>query len=192
VDLRKESKYFRSQLKKVSFKEIEKAYWDVVRFLDDKYEMESKQTFFEDILVGVLKSKTNKTIFRSFWIGNRNIDIFIPYVSLGIQSNSRGLAIEVDGEIHNSYRKMIRDESKSDLLHSLRLNVVVIENHDFNHPVVSNLLNNIVSFKGSDFRSRRRLLRNIYLKTLIMNKGHVYKQNIHRARGILEILGYER
>jgi hypothetical protein len=81
----------------------------------------------------------------------------------------RGLAIEVDGDIHNDEAKMKKDELKVRSLAALGIGTLSIANWDFHESVVQHVQRNIGSLKPLESRERRRLWKRIYLFTLAMN-----------------------
>jgi hypothetical protein len=149
------------------------------------------RTFFEDVFYRLLKSHTKLQINRSFWIGKRNIDIFVPAIIAepkgGIQ-RLKGLAIEIDGPIHNEEHKMRRDESKFQMLDELSIGSVVIQNHSFDNPTVAKIIRDISSYRNPDFRSKRRLLRSIYIRTIIANKDLCSERNLYQSKSLLQAL----
>ena len=114
---------------------------------------------------------TKLKILTSFWIGTRNIDIFIPGVRNRDDPHKEkrimnGLAIELDGQIHNQIRKGKRDNHKQSILHKLNIGCLVIENEDIRKININTFLYRLSTLVRLDFRGKRRLMRNIYLETL--------------------------
>lgn len=195
MDLRKVSRFERKKMKRISQEELEKAYIELCSFLNEKYKLEMCQTSFEHLVFQAIQNITRMRVFRSIWIGKRNFDIFIPSVRGKISgefsdstSNLNGLVIEVDGEIHETYSKMKRDESKFDLLRELKIGVVVIQNNDLKHPAVLDLLDSIPMLAKQDTRARERLFRNIYLKTIVSNKKIILENDIAMCKRLIQRL----
>jgi hypothetical protein len=195
MDLRSCSGLYNARVRDFGCNHIRRCYEDLALLLNDKFHPETQKTLFEDILFKVLKGVTKLEIHRSYWIGKRNIDLFIPAVRANFDSQFqkvtgfKGLAIEVNGKIHDQYSKMMRDEGKYDLLHSLSICTVVIENHDFNHPLVKEILQNMSKYRNPDFRSKQRLLRNIHLVTLKSHKELIVENKLSSCISLLKGLG---
>jgi type II secretory pathway component PulC len=193
MDLRKLNWINKIRFSEFNDSSIDQAYWEVCKFLDDTYKQETYRTSFEDTIYKTLKLYTKMEVYRSIWIGARNIDIFIPAIVTDMQPNTdfklRGLAIEVDGKIHDAEFKMKKDISKFEMLSSLGILAISIENHDLKHPLVLELFSKIPSFSRLDTRARRRLKRNIQLKTLISNKSLIEERQLSLPRALLKSLG---
>lgn len=195
MDLRKYSFAYKNNLKVLGQDYLERCYLELVNVLNEKYRPELHKTYFEDILYKLIKGTSRLEIHRSFWIGKRNIDIFIPAVKASVGSSNfnsskfSGLAIEVDGGIHNENFKMKKDQSKLEFLHSLSICSIVVENQDVNHPLVKDLLQHLTEYRNKDFRSKQRLLRNIYLKTLISHKDLIQENKLNASIYLLKSIG---
>lgn len=137
---------------------------------------ESQRTKTEEKVFQELRSYYKGQIFRSFWIGNRNVDFFLPSLRgdsalqsiKGFQGSRyfKGLVIEVDGSIHDRKFKMSKDNSKYQLLHKLDIGLLTIENRDMNSEVTLSMLRFIKNLKTVDSRQKRRVFRNVYIKTI--------------------------
>ncbi len=124
------------------------------------YRCEIFRTHAEKIALAKIRKATKLKCFTSFWIGHRNIDIFFPQIG-------NGLAIEIDGPIHNTQKVMKRDNSKFEILNSMGIEMVTIENQDLDHPIVNSLIQHLNKLDIKDTRSRRRVLTKIYLNTIL-------------------------
>lgn len=195
MDLRKYPIVFKHNLKEFGQSHLEHCYAELVQVLNKKYKPELQRTYFEDVLYKLIKGTTRLEIHRSFWIGRRNIDIFIPAVKANKLTEKvqnfkfNGIAIEVDGGIHNEYFKMKKDQSKLEFLHSLSICSIIIENQDINHPLVKELLFHLSEYRNKDFRSKQRLLRNIYLKTLMAHKELIQEYKLNASISLLKSIG---
>lgn len=193
MDLRTMDKTFRKRFRQLEERQLSLAYDQLSIALNEIYDVEAKQTLFEEIFKKMWISTTNVAIYQSIWIGKRNIDFFIPGITsckdLGFRSKMKGLVIEIDGKIHESYQKMKKDESKFDSLQGLGIGSIVFENRSFDNPVVLKVLDNIPKFYNDDYRLRKRLWRNIAYVTLRAHKQLIIKENITIAKSVLKILG---
>lgn len=152
------------------FSEVLKIYSKLTSILDNKYAVEASRTRFEDTVYRELKNATRLEVERSIWIGSRNIDFFIlAPCSRGSSRNFKGVAIEVDGKIHNNSVKMKRDNSKYQLLHSLDIALYTIENQDLNSSQFKSFIKDISTLPRLDSRGRKRVKRNICLLTIAKN-----------------------
>ncbi|MBT3981254.1 MAG: hypothetical protein HOE90_07855 [Bacteriovoracaceae bacterium] len=172
---------FRNVEEKVSFQELEFAY-DMLRL--ELYKLyERTQTRHEAKIVKEIRKHYSGEILTSFWIGNRNVDIFIP----GVKGEApevnnadhfwsprvfKGLAIEIDGEIHNTEFKMKKDNSKYRQLHKLDIALLTIENNDINLEGTRRMISQIPTLETLSFRPRKRLLRDVYIITLLSHYKH--------------------
>ena len=151
--------------------ELREHYLALSDLLSSTHSGENNVTRFESELKCRIREKTRLKFEKSIWIGRRNIDLFsFAIKGFSLEGKvSKGLAIEVDGGIHNIEFKMKKDQSKYKGLYSLGIAVSVIENHDLNHPCVVALIEGLKSCKRLDTRARDRLRRNIYIYTLVQN-----------------------
>ncbi|MDD4976425.1 MAG: hypothetical protein PHY93_18855 [Bacteriovorax sp.] len=195
MDLRKESMVYRKHLNQISHKELKRAYLLLCELLESVHKSEMSRTASEDAVYNLIKQSTKLQVFRSFWIGKRNIDLFIPAIRANLNSGFtssqgfKGLAIEIDGKIHDRYFKMKKDENKYEMLKELSICTVTIENHDINNPIVINMIQNLAKIKKVDSRAKSRLLRNIYLKTITCNKSLIVEHKLPTSTCILRLLG---
>ena len=132
---------------------------------------ESERTFSERKFRMQINHFCKKRVMQSVWIGMQCIDFFIPNIrsSTNLKSTMRGLAIEIDGDVHNYESKMRKDEIKGNALAMLGIGHTSVPNWDVSHPAVRKFLGSLNSSRGLDSRERRRLWRRIYLITLAMH-----------------------
>lgn len=133
---------------------------------------ESLKTLVEGKVLSDLKAHTRLHVWTSVWIGNHSLDLFIP--SLAGRGDPgvigyNGLAIEVDGSVHDLEYKIRKDHRKIDKLKKLGIAVYSISNHDLREETYRAFLRNLQSQKRLDTRARNRLLRNIYIYTLAVH-----------------------
>jgi very-short-patch-repair endonuclease len=148
-----------------------------IRYLQLCDELNSRNKDFEvtpaeRLLVKQLRSYSSKYIKRSVWIGSYCIDIFIPNVRTDLSNTGwvmRGLAIEVDGDVHNYEPKMAKDERKCEELLKLGIGLTHIHNWDFNKNAVQMLKVSYRDLKTQDSRERRRMWNRIYAYTLAIH-----------------------
>ena len=194
--LRKESIVLNQRTNKVSFSELQEAYWELSFGLDDFYKLEQQQTLSEHILYNKIVSQTKLKVLRSFWIGKRNYDFFIPALKSTVNysykyngESTGGVVIEVDGKVHQEYLKMKRDQSKYEQLSRLGICCSVINNDEIGKSTVKNLIERLPAMPRLDSRGKKRLLRKIYIVTLLAHKEFVNDEDLQFAKAILIKLG---
>ena len=117
---------------------------------------------------------------------DRCIDVFVPNICASAlpqfsnQRTMKGLALEIDGPIHDNQLKMKKDISKYQLLHQLGIGVVVIENRESRERTVLKLIEGLRSTPKLDSRARKRLWVRIYLNTILY---HCDDQTLERLWG---------
>lgn len=147
------------------------------RQLNDLHPEWANRTPTERAVLEAITRATGLQFMVSLWIANRNIDLFCPAIGSLYQycqkgqkidhtPRMRGLAIEVDGKVHDRELKMKKDNSKLDLLSELGIGCIVIENLDIHSPTVQQLIQNLKNTPRLDTRARERLMRRIYVATL--------------------------
>lgn len=154
----------------VSLKKLQEVYLELCVDLNTRFPQQILRTRSELRCWKKIQSSTKLSVYKSMWIGNYCIDIFV----LGVRGDYnlanhffRGLAIEVDGSIHDEEFKMRKDHSKQAFLQKLKIPLYSIKNEDLNNASFNALLMKISKLKHSDNRARKRLLRNIYLVTIL-------------------------
>lgn len=159
------------------YKTLEKAYFKICKSLNAVFK-ESKTTYAEIQFCKKLKSKTRLKFFTSFWIINRNVDFFFP--SMGTlyprftkgskilkQRHMRGLAIEVDGDVHNLEVKIKKDENRDELLNKLCIGVTTVKNEDLAIKQINQFISGIRTQDILCTRSKRRIMSKIYFLTIV-------------------------
>lgn len=196
LDLRTKNNEDLKFFTKIPFVDLERTYITLCHALNSKYGVETSQTHAEDVIYNNIKKVCRLEVIRSMWIGNLNIDMFIPSIKSEADGDSnltkrvfRGLALEIDGDIHNTQFKMKKDQHKYKALDSMSICLFVIENTDINHIVVKNMINNLNTLKRLDTRARKRLLRNIYIHTILSHKDLIKTSTFPRGKYILNLLG---
>ena len=190
MDYRKVKLAKREKLKQLKELQLMTIYREIVSKLNQRYSSEKVITGYESQFAGLIKNYTKLQFYQSTWIGSRCVDIFIPSIA-GDQNNGRrmkGLVIEINGPIHDEYKKMNRDENLGDYLSRLGIGVISIENYDLRHPILTSLLESISALNKIDHRARQRVWRNIYIETLIKNEDLIESLGSISSRRALEIL----
>ncbi len=119
-----------------------------------------------------LRKNSQIDIKSSVWIGGICVDLFFP--GLGARKHRagtramRGLAIEINGGVHNHPVKMKKDEYRSKVLDRLHIGLTVIENYDFSSTVCS-ILDRIGHGFILDHRARKRIWKRIFAETLAVH-----------------------
>ena len=182
----------RRTVKEIPHRDLKFAYEYLVQRLNEREDKEVCKTDFENILADLIKMKTKLRFERSFWIGKRNFDFFFPQIksikSHDFDRNMMGLAIEVDGEVHNSVPKMNKDQDKYLRVHELDIGLLTIENRDFNNQTVSYILSELAYLPRLDYRGQLRVYRDIFVSTLIAHKSFIYDENLNPCISIIKEL----
>lgn len=158
------------------YKILSKTYKEMTLRLNSEFE--SVRTFHEQMACNIIRAHTKVPIYNQVWIGSRCFDIFIPSVRGQSPTKSRGLAIEVDGPIHDTVAKMKKDSAKDKLAESLGIMVHSIPNINFNvcDSVTFNFLFHIRDMPRLSYREYSRLWARIHLKTIEL-KGTKQEKN---------------
>lgn len=143
---------------------LAKSYEEITKRLNSNFE--SITTHSENTVFNKLQKFTKLQIHRQVWIGSRCFDFFIPSVRGNSPVKSRGLAIEIDGPIHNTISKMKKDDSKDLLAKSLGIMVHSIPNDDSLDKVTLDFLSRIKDMPRLSYREYRRLWAKIHLRTI--------------------------
>lgn len=151
--------------------ELKQIYWRIVRSLNVQYKDTTQRTVSEYITFCQLRGRTRLQILRSLWIGNVNVDFFVPAIKF---DGGIGLVIEVDGTIHDREMKGRKDSSKLEYLHQLGIAVQVIENCDARNPnaVLEKAFRDLRYHHRGCSRARKLLWRRIYLETLFCHASN--------------------
>lgn len=190
MDLRTVKLVRKHKLKGLKELQLEIIYQEITRLLNIHYKIETIQTKYEDYFLERLRLYTKLKAFRSVWIGSRCIDIFIPSLTGANTSENKmkGLAIELDGKVHNQYDKMIKDEHLGDYLSSLGIAHMSIENSDIRNSNIVSFLETLPSLNRLDSRARNRLWRTIHIETIRKNKDLITQLGSITSKRALEIL----
>lgn len=167
----------RSKWPRPTIEVLEAAYEKTVKLLNIQYPDCAHRTTAEKAVLEAIAHSTGLQFQRSTWIANRNIDLvctsigrLYQYCRKGQKIDRtqaiRGLAIEVDGRIHDREFKMKKDNSKLDLLRELGIGCISIENTDVHATTVKNLIRSLKEMPRLPYRSQQRLKRKIYVATL--------------------------
>lgn len=153
------------------YKHYRSEYESVSKSLNTKYPRVGQRTVWERQVTSLIQTHTRLQYFQNLWIGNHNIDIFFPSIAGDVRKKDRrlrGLAIEVDGPIHDSTLKMKKDYTKQGYLHSLGIGLYTIENMDVSKASsFRRCMEGLATLPRIDSRARKRLWFRIYLETLI-------------------------
>lgn len=160
------------------------AYLHLSRQLSGYYGRQTVRTSSELNLLHHIRKSTRLRFDHSYWIGNRNFDLFCPCLTGGSSDfelspfKFKGLAIEVDGPIHNTPWKMRKDNSKYEFMHRLKIGMYVVENEDIRSNQVQALIYQLKKLPRLDTRARERVRRNIHLVTLMAHIENPLVKNL--------------
>jgi very-short-patch-repair endonuclease len=149
---------------------LKDAYGLVVCRLNARYMEISERTRAEHRFADKIRKATRLKVNKSVWIENHNIDLLC--VSLGAERTSntahcgQGVAIEIDGTIHDREFKMKKDERKGKTLAALGIMLVSVLNNDFSYAPVRAILDNFKTLPRLDSRARSRVWTRIHLITV--------------------------
>jgi very-short-patch-repair endonuclease len=154
----------------ISDEQLRAVYLIAVQEMRKRIPQEPQVTYWENKLFAALRKESRMKIYRSVWIGKRNIDLFIPSICSKGDGSHKGLAIEVDGNFHDKTSKMRLDHHKYDTLQSLGIATASIDNYDLRRTSVRNIIENLHTGPRLDSRGQKRLWKKIYLKTIVDNR----------------------
>lgn len=147
-----------SSLDDLNYEVLRCEYQEIVTLLQIEHPDYLMRTRSEIIFGDLLRKYTNLKIHNTFWIGSYCYDYFIPAL---------GLAIEIDGKVHDREFKGVRDQEKIKQAGLIGIKIYSVENADFSEATVKSLLAQISKIKRLDSRGRKRLNRNIFLLTIL-------------------------
>lgn len=155
---------------------VVKAAYDALSLkLNLRYKLLPTRTSAEHCLARLIRKETNLQVMLSVWINRRNVDLFIPGIcgrsSFSNKRFFKGLAIEVDGDVHNLEFKMRKDNAKYEQLHQLDIALYTVQNSDVHQKTVADFRHQLSGTYRLDSRGKKRVLRNIYISTLIANQA---------------------
>lgn len=167
----------------------------VTKMLDKEYPKCRLKTLSEDKFWEKLQKVTKLRFYRSIWIGNRNIDLFCPAIGrlyppiLKGEKVSKpkdchqGLAIEVDGPIHDHHLKVKKDFSKFNFLEKLGIRVWSVRNEDLKKKAVKDHIQALRQYPRIDSRARKRLWKRIFVETILFNASDYLISKTFKKRG---------
>jgi hypothetical protein len=191
LDRRKLSLPTKNSLRKIPDWLLKQAYDDTTHLLKTSKSKQATVTTYEKYLFQEIKENTRLEVIRSCWIGNFNCDMFIPSVQiqrLNGEVSLKGLVIEVNGGVHDLYINVRKDNHKYATLEDLRILPFSINNEDLKESTVKAIIRDLKKLKPIDSRAKKRLWRNIHLKTLIQHRTIIEKNNLTLPMTILESL----
>lgn len=156
-------KSHKGRFRKPDFSELKTSYEKLTRRLSTK-NLASISTASERTFLKKLQYSSKKKTYQNLWIGTHNIDLFIP--NIHNSKISHGLAIEIDGDVHDFESKMKKDEQKGEQLKSLGIATTHIKNWELDSASLDELKRKHNLLKTLDSRARQRLWTKIYAITL--------------------------
>lgn len=117
---------------KLNWIELDLQVREITQNLGKKFPLTSISTKSERILEQRLQL-LNLKFERHIWIGNHCVDFFLSNFGGSAVCGNRkmfGLAIEVNGSVHDHQLKMFKDETLGNYLQELSIGVFTIENSD--------------------------------------------------------------
>lgn len=149
-------------------------YGELTNSLNRKHYLERHETWSEQKFKMVFNETNKIQVLKQVWIGNCLVDFFIPALGVVKPNNTKGfsfkgIAVEVDGAIHNVEAKMKKDRYKNDFLESLEILVWRVPNEQVMNRKCSFIVQNLVENKSNRLcsRARRQLLHRIQLATAL-------------------------
>lgn len=163
--------------KAIPFKDLQAIYLSTIKRIGAENRQITIRTHSELVIHSYIAKTTRLTILPGFWIGKSCFDFFVPSIGGDLvngKRSMRGLAIEIDGLVHQYEGKMKKDEHKITMLGKLGIGLLNIENCDIHSPAIAKLISSIQTMPRLSFRSRQSVLRKVYAHTLIVNKALYY------------------
>lgn len=136
--------------------------------------MATIRTHSEIYFANEVKRHTRLEVLPSVWIGRFCVDFLIPGIGGELikgRRKLRGLAVEIDGPIHNIEPKMKKDENRRGVLASLGIGLYSIENSDLNSKPVKAFLNELRELPRLSWRAKQRVMSRVYSWTVIANNA---------------------
>lgn len=164
-ELEKEEVIKESDLLSLSSRALHHLYEHSCKILTAKYKQQLSRTNSENYIARKIKNETKLKCIPGAWIGKFNVDFFLPGLRGG--NSNCGVAIEVDGGIHNHEIKMKKDNYKYNLLRDLGIALMTISNDDRTEQTSINFINNLKNLPRADSRLKRRMWVKIYRKTIM-------------------------
>lgn len=174
----------KTRLRKITDKFLKEAYVELVRELSkDERNKEMIVTDWEKKLRTMIKEYSRLEFITSCWIGNMNVDVFIPSLRFG---EYQGLAIEVNGSYHNTRVQMKKDEYREIVLNEMRVYVLSVENTDIDNGKARKIVEYFLGWERLDSKAKRRLERKVYLKTILDHRKRITEKNLKLASIVLD------
>lgn len=165
----------RSKKERPSLIDLKSYYQAAVAKLSQNGKRAMERTVSEEIVRRTLKEMGSSYIVTSAWIGRKNIDLLLPGLT-GLTRGSRGrgirftgVAIEVDGRIHDFTPKFFGDFAKDNFLSLIGILPVRIRNEHIGQRSVLEALREVSAYSAMDSRAKRRMWKRIYLTTIFLN-----------------------
>lgn len=117
----------------------------------------------------ILRNSTSLNFKRSYWIGCFVIDIFFDQIGTQFTYTGKkytGIAIEIDGLVHDHELKMRKDSHKVKALAGIGICLTTIRNDHIRHWRAHRIAKLIASARQLDTREKRRLRCRIHLMTI--------------------------
>lgn len=154
-------------LRRPSMLELDQAYKITCNRLNYIFPNVLRKTIFESKLLLFIRGQTHLRPLQTVWIGLMNVDFLLVGACATLKDNKnslKGLAIEVDGKIHDETHKMAKDLNKVDRLSRLQIGLVSIRNWDLSY--AQSLLSGYAKICKLSTRERQRVQRRIQLETI--------------------------
>lgn len=153
----------------IPFLVLELKYKSICKQLNQAKPNSIEKTSSEIQLARMIKRECKLTFNRSVWIGPFNFDFL--FIQLGETGGTsvKGYVIEVDGPVHDRQVKMSKDQLRYSLLHALKIGLISVPNDGLRDSSFRRIIENLKSIRRLDNRQRKRILRNLYLFTIICN-----------------------
>lgn len=161
----------KKQVKDIDFQTLWRVYKEVVKNLNRVYGTENEANHDERKFINLFSGCSKLVPYRNMWIGRRNIDFLFPQIKLKRDGkNFFGIAFEINGGVHNAEFKMKKDEYKDKALLEANIFPVSIDTVDMYHKHTLSLLEHIFKLPTADSRGKKRVLRNVCIKTILANR----------------------
>lgn len=171
-------------LKKCKPETLQELYMETCKVLRRTYPESMETTPSERFFASEIAKSTKLKFYQSVWIGRYNYDILIPSIKASKEWRNysfKGLVIEVNGGIHDREFKLLKDESKGQLLTKLNISGTTILNGDKRSEPVKSLINHLGGLPRLDWRGRQRVWQRIYIETLLSHQEIVQTLNIYKS-----------
>jgi|GEM_PF-1867176 len=158
-----------------SQKMLKDYYEHVAKVLSEHYQKATERTWSEEKVKKGLKEIGSHFVLTSAWIGRKNIDLLLPGLA-GLTRGSKGpgirfsgVAIEVDGGVHDFTPKLLGDFEKDNLLSFIGILPVRIRNEQIHQKNILDALREMSVYSVIDSRAKERMWKRIYLTTIFLN-----------------------